>query len=105
MASSKEKSSDSNVEVGPMSVLNNAVKNGTHVLIACRNNKKLLALVKAFDMHFNMVLEQVTEMWTEFHKLGDTKKRIAINKHRYIHKMFLRGDSVILVVKNPRIED
>ena len=35
------------------------------VLINCRNNKKLLARVKAFDRHCNMVLENVKEMWTE----------------------------------------
>lgn len=35
------------------------------VLINCRNNKKLLGRVKAFDRHCNMVLENVKEMWTE----------------------------------------
>jgi small nuclear ribonucleoprotein (snRNP)-like protein len=31
------------------------VRNHTQVLIALRNNKKLLARVKAFDRHSNMV--------------------------------------------------
>ena len=35
------------------------------VLINCRNNHKLLARVKAFDRHCNMILENVKEMWTE----------------------------------------
>lgn len=35
------------------------------VLINCRNNKKLLGRVRAFDRHCNMVLENVREMWTE----------------------------------------
>jgi small nuclear ribonucleoprotein D2 len=35
------------------------------VLINCRNNHKLLGRVKAFDRHCNMILENVTEMWTE----------------------------------------
>jgi hypothetical protein len=35
------------------------------VLINCRNNRKLLGRVKAFDRHCNMVLENVKEMWTE----------------------------------------
>lgn len=34
---------------GPLSVLTQSVKNNTQVLINCRNNKKLLARVKAFD--------------------------------------------------------
>jgi small nuclear ribonucleoprotein (snRNP)-like protein len=32
------------------------------VLISLRNNKKLLARVKAFDRHSNMVLENVKEV-------------------------------------------
>ena len=39
------------------------------VLINCRNNKKLLGRVKAFDRHCNMVLENVKEMWTEVFNL------------------------------------
>lgn len=76
---------------------------GPHqVLINCRNNKKLLARVKAFDRHCNMVLENVTEMWTEQPKTGKGKKKAKpVNKDRNISKMFLRGDSVILVLRNP----
>jgi len=88
--------------VGPLSVLTQSVKNNTQVLINCRNNKKLLARVKAFDRHCNMVLENVKEMWTELPKTGKGKKKAKpVNKDRYIAKMFLRGDSVILVLKNP----
>ena len=50
----------------------------------------------------NMVLENVKEMWTEVPRPGNGQKRAqATNKDRYISKLFLRGDSVILVVKNP----
>ena len=72
------------------------------VLINCRNNRKLLARVKAFDRHFNMVLENVKEMWTETPRTGKgQKKSKPVNKDRNISKMFLRGDSVILVLRNP----
>lgn len=72
------------------------------VLINCRNNKKLLARVKAFDRHCNMVLENVKEMWTEVPRPGKGKKKSKpVNKDRFISKMFLRGDSVILVLRNP----
>ncbi|KAJ5492099.1 Ribonucleoprotein LSM domain eukaryotic/archaea-type [Penicillium expansum] len=67
----------------------------TQVLISCRNNRKLLARVKAFDRHCNMVLENVKEMWTEKPKGAKGK---GVNKDRFISKMFLRGDSVILVL-------
>ena len=40
-------------------------------------------------------------MWTEIPKGSRGKKAKAINKDRFISKMFLRGDSVILVLKNP----
>ena len=74
----------------------------SQVLINCRNNHKLLARVKAFDRHCNLVLENVKEMWTETPKSGKgTKKARPVNKDRYISKMFLRGDSVILVLRNP----
>jgi small nuclear ribonucleoprotein D2 len=36
---------------GPLSVLTQSVKNNTQVLINCRNNKKLLGRVKAFDRY------------------------------------------------------
>ena len=72
------------------------------VLINLRNNRKLLAHIKAFDRHCNMVLENVKEMWTEIPKTGKGKKgSVPQNKERFVNKMFLRGDSVILVLRNP----
>lgn len=51
-----------------------------------------------------MVLENVKEMWTEVPKSGKGKKKSKpVNKDRYISKMFLRGDSVIVVLRNPLI--
>ncbi|KAL3465106.1 small nuclear ribonucleoprotein Sm D2 [Aspergillus heterothallicus] len=79
---------------GPLSLLQTAVRTNTQVLISLRSNRKLLARVKAFDRHSNMVLENVKEMWSEPQK---GSKR-TVNKDRFISKMFLRGDSVILVL-------
>lgn len=88
---------------GPLSMLTEAMKSHSQVLINCRNNKKLLGRIKAFDRHCNMVLENVKEMWTEQPKSGKGKKKSKpVNKDRYISKMFLRGDSVILVLRNPQ---
>jgi len=86
---------------GPLSILTHAVKNNSQVLINCRNNRKLLCRVKAFDRHCNMVLENVKEMWTELPKGSKGKGAKPVNKDRFISKMFLRGDSVILVLRNP----
>ncbi|PVU94824.1 hypothetical protein BB561_002240 [Smittium simulii] len=87
--------------LGPLSVLQQAVKNNSQVLINCRNNHKLLGRVKAFDRHFNMILENVKELWTETPKTGKgIKKAKPVNKDRFISKLFVRGDSVVLVLKN-----
>ena len=65
-------------------MLTESVKKNTQVLINCRNNKKLLGRVKAFDRHCNMILEQVQEMWTEVPKSGKGKKKAQpVNKDRY----------------------
>ena len=61
----EERDEQKEFESGPLNVLMDSVKKTTQVLICCRNNHKLLARVKAFDRHCNMVLENVKEMWTE----------------------------------------
>lgn len=80
---------------GPLSLLLTATRNHQQVLISCRNNRKLLARVKAFDRHFNMVLENVKEMWTEKPKGGTGK---GVNKDRFISKMYVRISPFIPLV-------
>ena len=102
-AKDDKKSEEEEFSTGPLSVLMQSVKSNTQVLVNCRNNKKLLGRVKAFDRHCNMVLENVKEMWTEVPKKGKgVKKAMPVNKDRFISKLFLRGDSVILVLRNPK---
>ena len=50
----------------------------------------------------NMVLESVVEMWTEVPRGNKGKKAKPVNRERHIGKMFLRGDSVIFVLRNPK---
>ncbi|KAJ9439272.1 Small nuclear ribonucleoprotein Sm D2 [Diplonema papillatum] len=96
-----EQQEEKNFTEGPLSLLTSAVENQTQVLINCRNNKKILARVRAFDRHMNLVLENVQETWMELPKTGKGRKKSRpVNKFRFISKLFLRGDSVILVVKN-----
>lgn len=80
---------------GPMSLIQEAMTARTPVIISLRNNHKIIARVKSFDRHCNMVLENVKEIWSE--REG---KKIS-NKERFISKLFLRGDSVIVVLKAP----
>ena len=70
--------------------------------MALRNNRKILGRVKAFDRHMNLVLESVVEMWTEVPKGNKGRKSTAANKERYISKLFVRGDSVIFILRNPK---
>lgn len=100
MEEKKEVVPEETFHEGPLSLLKESVKSNSQILVYCRNNRKLLGRIRAFDRHMNMVLETVCEIWTEMIK-GKGKKLKTKNKERFISKMFLRGDSVILVVKNP----
>ncbi|WPK26981.1 hypothetical protein PUMCH_004352 [Australozyma saopauloensis] len=84
---------------GPMSVLQTSMNNETPVMIYCRNNHKLIGKVKGFDRHCNMILEDVKELWTETTKNSKGKVIKSTSKERFVAKLFLRGDSVILVIK------
>lgn len=86
-AAKVEKTEQEILAEGPLGILMNSVKHNTQVLINLRNNHKLLGRVRAFDRHFNMVLENVKEIWTEVPKGG--KKPIP--RDRVVSKMFLRG--------------
>jgi small nuclear ribonucleoprotein D2 len=50
----------------------------------------------------NMVLESACEKWTELPKSGKGKRARPHNRERYIPKLFIRGDSIIVVIKNPK---
>ncbi|CAR28121.1 hypothetical protein ZYGR_0N06120 [Zygosaccharomyces rouxii] len=80
---------------GPLSLINDSVTTKNPVIISLRNNHKIIARVKAFDRHCNMILENVKELWTE------KKGKRVVNKERFISKLFLRGDSVIVILKAP----
>ena len=88
------------INEGPLSLLKEAVRTNSQILIYCRNNRKLLGRIRAFDRHMNIILEAVCEIWSEMMK-GKNKQHKLRNRERFISKMFLRGDSIILIVKNP----
>ena len=96
----KEKAEEEMINEGPLSLLKEAVRTNSQILIYCRNNRKLLGRIRAFDRHMNIILEAVCEIWSEMMK-GKNKTHKLRNRERYISKMFLRGDSIILIVKNP----
>ena len=88
--------------MGPLSLLTKTVKSNAQVLISLRNNRKILARVKAFDRHMNMILENACETWIEVPKKCKGKNAKPVVRERFINKLFVRGDSVILIVRNPK---
>ena len=77
----------------------------SQILVNLRNNHKLLGRVKAFDRHCNLLLEGVREFYSEAPRDAATGRKARgapVMKDRYLPKLFVRGDSVILVVRNPK---
>jgi small nuclear ribonucleoprotein D2 len=67
-----------------------------------KNSNKQSAQLSIILTYAYRLLEDVKEMWTENSKGGKKNDRgTAVNKDRYVSKMFLRGDSVIIIVSNP----
>ena len=77
----------------PMCLLSEIIKEERLSIVFLRNNKKIIAKLKAFDKHFNLILDNIREIWNENDKTGN-----IIFTERYIGKMLLRGDSVILIL-------
>ena len=80
---------------GPLKLLTESVMNYNKILIDIEGNRRLIANVIGFDSHFNMVLTNVKEKWSE--KCG--RRGILVDKERYLAKMFLPGHNVKVIVK------
>ena len=98
MASTGVPTEQEKFRIGPYSVLTKAAEKQIQVMIYCRNNRKLIGRVKIFDRHCNMILQDVTEIWSTPPKGAS---RNAPPKERSIPKLFLRGDTVVSVLLNP----
>lgn len=73
------------------------------ISVSCSTHSKIFSPSVCVLCVYIRLLEDVKEMWTETSKGGkDSHRRgTTMNKDRYISKLFLRGDSVILMVRNP----
>ena len=69
-------------EARPLDALNKA--RDKKVIIDLKNGKQLTGTLKAFDIHINVVLEDVEERVD-----GETKRKLGT--------AFLRGDTIILI--------
>jgi len=84
----------SNCDRSPMALLSTIIRGDKLAIIFLRNNKKIVSKIKAFDKHFNLILENIKEVWNQH-----TNKGTLVFKERHIGKMILRGDSVILIIQ------
>lgn len=66
----------------PLDALNQS--RGKKVLIELKNGKQFVGMLKAFDIHINTVLE-------------DAEERVDNEVKRKLGKLFLRGDTIILI--------
>ena len=66
----------------PLDALNAA--RGKRVIVELKNGSQYVGVLKAFDMHVNVVLENAEER-----KEGDVTRKLGV--------LFLRGDAIILI--------
>ena len=66
----------------PLDLLNNS--KGQEVLVTLKGNKQFVGTLLAFDIHINLVLDNVKEMESD-----DIKRNLGLT--------FLRGDTIIFI--------
>lgn len=66
----------------PLDALNEA--RNKRVIVELKNNKQVIGILKAFDIHINVVLEDVEE-------------RVNGEITRKLGKAFIRGDTITLI--------
>lgn len=66
----------------PLDLLN--ASKGKEVILYLKNNKQFVGVLKAFDIHINIVLDNTKEMLD-----GEAKKNLGLT--------FLRGDTIIYI--------
>ena len=54
MEEKKEVVPEETFHEGPLSLLKESVKSNSQILVYCRNNRKILGRIRAFDRHMNM---------------------------------------------------
>jgi len=66
----------------PLDALNKA--RDKRVIVELKNGKQFVGLLKAFDIHINVVLEEAEEM-----ENGEVKRKLGV--------VFVRGDTIIMI--------
>jgi small nuclear ribonucleoprotein (snRNP)-like protein len=66
----------------PLDLLNNS--KGKEILVSLKGDKQFVGTLLAFDIHLNLVLDNIKEMQN-----GEIKKNLGLT--------FLRGDTIIFI--------
>nr|MBI4156352.1 small nuclear ribonucleoprotein [Candidatus Woesearchaeota archaeon] len=66
----------------PLDTLNQA--RGKRVIVELKNQKQFIGVLKSFDIHINIVLDDAEE-----HEAGELKRKVGT--------CFIRGDTIILL--------
>ncbi len=66
----------------PLDALNKA--RDKRVIVELKNNKQYLGILKAFDIHINVVLEEAEER-----EAGEVKRKLGC--------IFIRGDTITII--------
>ncbi|MBI5398083.1 small nuclear ribonucleoprotein [Candidatus Woesearchaeota archaeon] len=66
----------------PLDALN--VSRNKRILVELKNGRQFIGLLRSFDIHINIVLEDAEE-----HVEGELKRKLGV--------VFLRGDTIILI--------
>ena len=66
----------------PLDALNKA--RDKRVIVELKNDKQYLGILKAFDIHINVVLEEAEER-----EAGEVKRKLGI--------VFIRGDTITII--------
>ena len=66
----------------PLDALNNA--RNKRVIVELKSDKQYVGVLKAFDVHINVVLEDAEE-----HENGELKRRLGL--------IFIRGDTITVI--------
>ena len=79
---------------GPAEIILRAVIDGTPILVRITDKIVLFGNPVAYDMHFNIILKNATEI-----KMGKNDEM----EKRKVGKTFIKGTAVQIIINNPNI--
>ena len=90
-------------ESRPLDALNNA--RNKRVIVELKNNKQFIGKLKSFDIHINVVLDDVEEYEIKFKKItrktdDNTTEETTVSENslkRKLGTIFIRGDTITVI--------